>query len=46
MMPFLSPTPTTGTQKTHFNCLDWGAIEFTFEEEELLGVRNAQVEAL
>jgi len=46
MMPFLSPTPTTGAQKTHFNCLDWRAIELTSEEEELLGVKNARVEAL
>jgi hypothetical protein len=46
MMPFLSPTPMTRIEKTHFNCLDWGVLELTFEEEGLLGVKNAKVATL
>jgi hypothetical protein len=44
MMPFSSLT--IGAQITHFNCLDWGVLECTFEEEELLDVKNAQATTL
>jgi hypothetical protein len=46
MMPFLNPTLPSKMQKTHFNCSNWGVLELPFEEEELLGAKNAQMVAL
>ncbi len=33
-------------KNVHFNYSDWGVLELTFKEEELLGVQNAQVMTL
>jgi hypothetical protein len=42
MMPFLNPTlGAIGPQKRHLKCLNWLEVEFTFEEDELLGSKKA-----
>ncbi len=45
-MPFLSPMPATRMQRTHFHYLDWGVLELSSKEKELVGVKNAQASAL
>jgi hypothetical protein len=45
-MPFLGPTPRAiGPQKRHLKCLGWLKVEFTSNEDKLLGAKEAQAVA-
>jgi hypothetical protein len=39
-------TYNRSAKNMHFNYLDWGVLELTSKEEELLGVQNAQAVTL
>ncbi len=46
MMPFLGPTPRAiGPQKRHLKCSGWIEVEFTSDEDKLLGAKEVQAVA-